>query len=130
MYNCTIADGITRLRNGYKAQLEEIELAFSNFVWSFLEVLKDEGYIKDMEIFEEGNKKTIGVKLKYIKGKSALKEIKCISKPGQRIYTKHNKIPVFYNYFGCVILSTSKGVMESRQARAERIGGEIVAKVF
>ena len=130
MFNCTIADGITRIRNGYKAQLKEIELAFSNFVLNFLRILKSEGYIEDYEVFEEGNKKTIGVVLKYVRGRGALREIKCISRPGQRIYTKKDKVPVIKNYLGCVILSTNKGLMSSKEAKSNGLGGEIVATVF
>lgn len=130
MLNCLILDCITRIRNGYKAKLEEIEVCFSNFTVAFLEVLKKEGYINDIEIFQEGNKKTIGVKLKYVKNKNALKIIKGISKPGQRIYASFDKIPVVVNNFGCVILSTNKGVMTSHEARRTRTGGELIAMVF
>jgi small subunit ribosomal protein S8 len=130
MFNCTIADGITRIRNGYKAQLPKIELAFSNFTVNFLNVLKKEGYIGHVEIYEEGNKKTIGVELKYLRGRGALREIKCISKPGQRIYRKHDAIPYVANGLGCMILSTNEGLMVSHEARVKRIGGELVARVF
>lgn len=130
MLNCIIADGINRIKNGYKAQLQEIELYYSKFVWNFLNVLKKEGYIEDIELFQEGNKQTIGVKLKYFKRKSALREIKCVSKPGQRMYTKKNKIPIIRNHLGCVIISTSKGVMSSKEAQALHLGGEIIATVF
>jgi small subunit ribosomal protein S8 len=130
MLNCIILDGITRIRNGYKAKLPEIELCFSNLTVAFLDVLKKEGYIEDIEIFEEDNKKTIGVKLKYVKNKSAIREIYGISKPGQRIYSKHNKIPVIANYFGCIILTTNKGVMTSHEAKVKKLGGELLAKIF
>jgi small subunit ribosomal protein S8 len=130
MFNCTIADGITRIRNGYKARLKEIELVFSNFMLNFLRILKSEGYIEDYEVFQEGNKKTIGVVLKYVRERGALREIKCISRPGQRIYTKKDKVPVIKNYLGCVILSTNKGLMSSKEAKSHGLGGEIVATVF
>jgi len=130
MFNSTIADGITRIRNGYKAQLPEIELCFSKLMVNFLEILKREGYINDIEIFQEGNKKTIGVKLKYIRNRNALREIYIISRPGQRIYAKHNKIPILKNNLGLTIVSTNLGLMPSYEALQRRLGGELLAGVF
>lgn len=130
MFNSTISDGITRIRNGYKAQLMEIELCFSKLMVNFLEILKEEGYINGIEIFQEGNKKTIGVKLKYTRNRNALREIHGISRPGQRIYAKHDKIPVLKNHFELIILSTNQGLMTSHNARIRRVGGELLARVF
>lgn len=130
MLNCLIGDSITRIRNGYRAKLQEVELYYSNFVLSFVKVLKEEGYIEDFEIFQEGVKRSIGVNLRYYKDKPAMKRIKLISRPGQRIYTKKDKIPIIANYLGSVILSTNKGLMTSKDARNAGLGGEIIAEVF
>lgn len=130
MLNCLIADSITRIRNAYRAKLEEVELLYSNFVLNFVKKLKQEGYLQDFEIFQEGVKKTIGVKLRYFKSKSAIKIIELVSRPGQRIYTTKDKIPVVANYLGMVIISTNKGLMTSQEAVNAGLGGEIIAKVF
>jgi len=91
MLNCLISDSITRIRNGYNAKLKEVELYYSNFVLNFIKILKEEGYIEDFEIFQEGVKRTIGISLRYYRGAPAIREIKLISRPGQRIYTKKIK---------------------------------------
>ena len=95
MLNCIIADGINRIKNGYKAQLQEIELYYSKFVWNFLNVLKKEGYIEDIELFQEGNKQTIGVKLKYFK------DIDINNKEILSGFSRNIKTRVIHPYFYC-----------------------------
>lgn len=130
MFNCTILDGITRIRNGYHSRLHMVELVYSKFMCNLLEILKNEGYINDYEVYEENKKKTIGVTLKYVKNKPALKLIKGISKPGQRIYTSYDKIPVVINRLGIIILSTNIGVISCQDAKKKKVGGEMILQVF
>ena len=126
-----IGDMLTRIRNGQMRSLNKIEVPFSNFRSKILEVLKREGYIINYEITTNEKKiKNIFVKLKYYDGQPVIKEIKRVSKPGRRVYSRATSIPKVMNGLGLAILSTPKGVMSDTEARKNNIGGEIICRVF
>jgi small subunit ribosomal protein S8 len=122
---------LTRIRNGQMRSLNKINIPFSNFRLKILEVLKKEGYIIDFHI-DNGEKKIkfLSVDLKYYEGQPVIKEIKRVSKPGRRVYSKATSIPKVLNGLGLAILSTSKGVMSDTDAIKNNLGGEIICKVF
>jgi small subunit ribosomal protein S8 len=126
-----IGDMLTRIRNGQMRSLNKINIPFSNFRQKILEVLKKEGYIIDFNI-DNGKKKIkfLSVDLKYYEGQPVIKEIKRVSKPGRRVYSKATSIPKVLNGLGLAILSTSKGVMSDVEAVKNNLGGEIICKVF
>ena len=126
-----IGDMFTRIRNGQMRFLNTIDLPASNFRLKILEVLKQEGYIINYVLEKkEKNKKNLKVDLKYYEGHPVIKEIKRISKPGRRVYSKANSIPKIQNGLGLAILSTPKGVMSDTEARKNNLGGEIICRVF
>jgi small subunit ribosomal protein S8 len=122
---------LTRIRNGQMRSLNKINIPFSNFRLKILEVLKKEGYIIDFNIDNGKQKiKFLSVDLKYYEGRAVIKEIKRVSKPGRRVYSKATSIPKVLNGLGLAILSTSKGVMSDSDAIKNNLGGEIICKVF
>tara|TARA_B100000700_G_C14976628_1_gene824201 strand:+ start:633 stop:1031 length:399 start_codon:yes stop_codon:yes gene_type:complete len=126
-----IGDMFTRIRNGQMRLLNTINVPASNFRSKILEVLKSEGYISNFFIDKkENNKSILRVDLKYYEGAPVIKEIKRISKPGRRVYSRATSIPKIQNGLGLAILSTPKGVMSDHQARKNNLGGEIICKVF
>ena len=126
-----IGDMLTRIRNGQMRSLNKIEIPFSNFRSKILEVLKNEGYIINFNINDNiNNTKSILVDLKYYEGQPVIKEIKRISKPGRRVYSKADSIPRVLNGLGVAILSTSKGVMSDADAAKNNLGGEIICRIF
>ena len=126
-----IGDMLTRIRNGQMRSLNKIEIPFSNFRLKILEVLKKQGYIINFNIDDGKNKiKSILVDLKYYEGQPVIKEIKRISKPGRRVYSRADSIPRVLNGLGLAILSTSKGVMSDAEAVKNNLGGEIICRIF
>jgi small subunit ribosomal protein S8 len=126
-----IGDMLTRIRNGQMRSLNKIEIPFSNFRSKILDVLKKEGYIINYEISDNKSKiKKILVKLKYYDGQPVIKEIKRVSKPGRRVYSRATSIPKVLNGLGLAILSTSKGVMSDVEATKNNLGGEIICRIF
>ena len=126
-----IGDMLTRIRNGQMRSLSKINIPFSSFRFKILEVLKKEGYIIDFYLAETKVKnKSILVVLKYYEGEPVIKEIKRISKPGRRVYSRAISIPKVKNGLGLAILSTSKGVMSDSDAIKNNLGGEIICRVF
>ena len=126
-----IGDMLTRIRNGQKRSLNKITIPFSVFRSKILEVLKKEGYIINFVIDKGGeNKKLLLVDLKYYEGQPVIREIKRISKPGRRVYSRATSIPRVHNGLGLAILSTSKGVMSDSEAIKNNLGGEIICRVF
>ena len=126
-----IADMITRIRNAQLRLSSKVKIPNSKFRARILDVLKDEGYISNYNF--ESDKKAKGylvVDLKYNNGTPVIKEIKRISKPGRRIYTKADSIPRIQSGLGIAIVSTSMGIMSDNDARSKNIGGEIICKVF
>ena len=126
-----IGDMFSRIRNGQMRSLNTINIPSSNFRRNILEVLKNEGYIKDYFIEKsENNKISLKINLKYYEGDPVIKEIKRISKPGRRVYSRANSIPKVMNGLGVAIISTPKGVMSDSEARKNNIGGEIICRIF
>tara|TARA_B100001996_G_C18423924_1_gene501778 strand:- start:92 stop:490 length:399 start_codon:yes stop_codon:yes gene_type:complete len=126
-----IGDMISRIRNGQMRLLSSVNIPASNFRLQILEVLKNEGYISNFILEkEENNKKTLKVDLKYYEGNPVIREIKRVSKPGRRIYSRADSIPRIQNGLGLAIISTPKGVMSDNEARKNNIGGEIICRVF
>ncbi len=126
-----IGDMLTRIRNGQMRSLNKIDIPFSVFRSKILDVLKKEGYIINFSIDKgENNKKLLLVDLKYYEGQPVIREIKRISKPGRRVYSRATSIPRVHNGLGLAILSTSKGVMSDSEAIKNNLGGEIICRVF
>ena len=126
-----IADMITRIRNAQLRTLNKVSIPNSKFRARILDVLKEEGYISDYKFLsDKKNKGSLLVNLKYSNGLPVIKEIRRISKPGRRIYTKANSIPRIQSGLGIAIVSTSMGIMSDNTARSKNIGGEIICKVF
>jgi small subunit ribosomal protein S8 len=128
----TIADMLTRIRNGQRTRLMYITVPYSGTKTAILDVLKEEGYIASYKVSDlRAGVKEIEVMLKYSSnGGPAIKEITRVSKPGKRSYTAIDSLRGYYNGMGIYVLSTSKGVISDREARRENIGGEILCKVF
>ena len=125
-----IGDLFARIRNAQMRSLNFVEVPASNFRLRILEVLKNEGYIINYWTSETDNKKIIKINLKYYEGAPVIREIKRISKPGRRVYSKASSIPKILNGLGVAILSTPKGVMSDTEARKNNLGGEIICRVF
>ena len=130
-FNDSLSDMLTRIRNAHKANKNVTFCLSSNLNNNVLNVLKNEGYIRDyakVEIREGINK--IKIELKYHDGIPVIKKIKRISKPGIRVYSKIKELPKPYGGLGISIISTPKGVMSDQKARANNVGGEILCEVF
>ncbi len=126
-----IADMLTRIRNANKERHESLVCPASNKKIAILEILKSEGYIAGFDVVElDNNKKDIVITLKYKGTRRVISGIKRISKPGLRVYVESDKVPYVYNGLGTAIMTTSKGMMTDRQARKEKIGGEVIAYVW
>jgi|TARA_B110000914_G_scaffold70864_1_gene61952 small subunit ribosomal protein S8 len=126
-----IGDMLTRLRNGQSRLLPKVEMPSSSLRLKILEVLKTEGFISSYHIEKkENNKISLTVDLKYYEGNPVIKDIKRISKPGRRVYSRATSIPRIQNGLGLAIISTNKGVMSDIDARKNNIGGEILCRVF
>lgn len=125
-----IADTLTRIRNGQKAQFKSVVMPASKAKLAVLKVLKDEGYIEDFEVSEaDANKSQLVVKLKYHNGSPVISMIKRVSRPGLRIYSAAKNIPEVMDGLGISIVSTSLGVMTGREAKKKGQGGEILCYV-
>ena len=126
-----ISDMITRIRNAQMRSLNKVKIPGSKYRERILEVLKKEGYISDYKILsDETNKGKLHVDLKYNNGLPVIREINRVSKPGRRVYVKADTIPRIQNGLGLAIVSTSKGIMSDSEARNQKIGGEVICKVF
>ena len=125
-----IADMLTRIRNANQAKHEVVEMPASRLKLEILEVLKNEGYISEYEKIEDGKQGVIKVTLKYVNKERVIKGIKRISKPGLRVYAKSTELPQVLNGLGVAIISTSNGVMTDREARKNKLGGEVIAFVW
>lgn len=125
-----IADMLTRIRNANQERHETVKVPGSKMKIKIAEILKAEGFIKDFTIEEDGVKKTIVITLKYNGNERVITGLKRISKPGLRIYAKVDEVPKVLNGLGIAILSTSKGVMTDKEARAQKVGGEVIAYVW
>ena len=127
-----IADMLTRIRNANKMLHETVEIPASNIKTSILNVFKNEGFIADFKTESlENNKSVTTVTLKYIDNKErVIKGLKIISKPGLRVYVEADKLPKVLNGLGVAVISTSKGVMTDKDARKQKLGGEVLAYIW
>ena len=126
-----ISDFLTQIRNASRAGKTNITLPGSKLTLKIAVILKQEGFIENYKLIEEGVKKLIRIHLKYVKGKqSAIQSLIRVSKPGLRHYVNCEEIPRVLGGLGVAILSTSKGVMTDREARAQKMGGELLCKVW
>ena len=126
-----LGDMLTRIRNGQSAHMSEINSPSSKLRRNVLEVLKREGYIRDFDEEAEVNgAANLRIELKYHDGEPVIREIARVSKPGRRIYSRIADLPRIYNGLGIAILSTPRGVISDNEARAAKIGGEVLCRVF
>ena len=127
----TIADLLTRIRNASSAKHATVDVPASNVKKAITEILLNEGYIKGYQVVEDGKQGIIRITLKYDENRTpVISGIRRVSKPGLRIYAGYEDMPKVMNGLGTVIVSTSKGLMTDKKARAEKIGGEIIAFVW
>ncbi len=124
-----IADMLTRIRNALRARQPKVDVPASRLKTEIARVLKEEGYILNYKVAEEGARKTIKIYLKYHNGRPVITELKRVSRPGCRIYVSRDEIKPVLGGMGISILSTPKGVMTGRQARREGVGGELLCVV-
>ncbi|MEP7084643.1 MAG: 30S ribosomal protein S8, partial [Betaproteobacteria bacterium] len=123
------ADMLTRIRNAQMAEKVSVSMPSSSLKVAIAKVLKDEGYIDDFRVAGEDAKPQLEIALKYYAGRPVIEKIERISKPGLRIYKGKEDLPKVMNGLGVAIVSTSKGVMTDRKARASGIGGEVLCVV-
>ena len=122
---------LTRIRNAQVAKHDTVEVPASNMKKAIAEILLTEGFIKGCEYIEEGVQGTLKIKLKYgPNNERVIRGLKKISKPGLRVYARHDQIPKVLNGLGIAIISTSKGLLTDKQARKEAIGGEVLAYIW
>ena len=126
-----VADMLTRIRNANTAKHESVDVPASNLKKAIAKILLDEGYIKRYEVVEDGTQGGIRIQLKYLAGKEkVISGLRRVSKPGLRVYAGADELPRVLKGLGIAIISTSKGVMTDKAARANHVGGEVLAFVW
>ena len=128
-----LGDMLTRIRNGQQARKNVVSTPGSRMRSNVLEVLKREGYIRGFSKLgseQTVNASELSIELKYYEGEPVIREIKRVSKPGRRVYSKINDLPRVFNGLGISIISTPQGVMSDNEARAANVGGEVLCQVF
>ena len=126
-----VADMLTRIRNANSAKHDTVDVPASNLKKDIAKILLDEGYIKSYEIVEDGTQGIIRIQLKYLAGKEkVISGLRRVSKPGLRVYAGADELPKVLKGLGIAIISTSKGVMTDKAARANHVGGEVLAFVW
>ena len=128
--NDPIGDMLARIKNSQLRNHKKVELPSSNFKTKIADILKNEGFIKDFKVNSENNKSVLSLELKYHSGNPVINTIERISKPGRRIFSSAESLPKINNGLGIAIISTPKGVMSDVNARKQKVGGEIICKVF
>ncbi len=127
----SVADMLTRIRNALIARHDTVEVPASNVKKAIGQILLEEGYIKGCEFIDDGVQGTLKIKLKYgPNGEKVITGLKKISKPGLRVYVRHDKLPKVLNGLGIAIISTSKGIITDAKARSEAVGGEVLAYIW
>jgi len=124
-----VADMLTRMRNAQAMGIQKVRMPHSSFKNEILRVLKEEGFIDSFEVIAEENKKNIEVTLKYYQGRPVIEKIDRISRPALRVYKGCGDLPVVRGGLGIAIVSTPKGVMTDKAARAQNVGGEVLCTV-
>ncbi len=125
-----IGDMIARVKNAQARKHKKVELPSSKFKSKIADILKNEGFIKDFKVSSEEKKNILSLELKYHSGNPVISNFERVSKPGRRIFSSADSLPKINNGLGIAILSTPKGVMTDIDARKQKVGGEIVCKVF
>ncbi|MBQ5927333.1 MAG: 30S ribosomal protein S8 [Clostridia bacterium] len=125
-----IADMLTRIRNAITAKKEVVEIPASNMKKAIADILLSEGYVKNVEIVEDGYNGKIVITLKYNEKKSVISGLQRVSKPGLRTYSGIADMPKVLGGLGTVILSTNKGILTGKQAKAQNVGGEVLCYVW
>ncbi|MGB7374780.1 30S ribosomal protein S8 [Pontixanthobacter sp.] len=125
-----LGDMLTRIRNGQQAKMDSVLSPASKLRANVLEVLQREGYIRGYTPDETGKHPALRIELKYFEGEAAIKHVARVSKPGRRVYSGSQDLPIVRNGLGITIVSTPKGVLSDAEARAENVGGEVLAEVF
>ena len=125
-----IADMLTRIRNAITAHKETVEIPASNEKKAIAEILLNEGWVKDVKIVEDGYNGKIAITLKYEDKKSVISGLRRVSKPGLRTYASVENMPRVLGGFGTVILSTNKGIMTGKKAKAANVGGEVLCEIW
>ena len=125
-----IGDMIARIKNAQLRNHKKVELPSSNFKVKIAQILKSEGFIIDYQVNSESNKPVLLINLKYHSGNPVISTIERVSKPGRRIFSRAESLPKINNGLGIAIVSTPKGVMTDIDARKQKVGGEIICKVF
>ncbi len=126
-----IADMLTRIRNAGSARHETVDVPNSKMKKAIAEILLEEGYIKSFQLIDDGTQGVIRITLKYLPGKEkAIQGLRRVSKPGLRVYAGADELPQVLRGLGVAIISTSKGIMTDKKARAQHVGGEVLAFVW
>ena len=125
-----IGDMISRVKNAQARNHKKVELPSSNFKSKIADILKNEGFIKDFKVISEDKKPILLLELKYHSGNPVISSFERVSKPGRRIFSSADSLPKIHNGLGIAIVSTPKGVMTDIDARKQKVGGEIICKVF
>lgn len=125
-----LSDMITRIRNGQSAGKISVTMPSSKLKISLCRVLKDEGYIEEYGVYNQSGKETLAISLKYYKGEPVIENIQRISKPGCRCYKSKNSVPQVLGGLGISVISTSKGLMSDKSAKAQGYGGEVMCIVY
>lgn len=126
-----VGDFLTVIRNAARARKEKISIPASKLTVRVAEILKEEGFVESVKSFSENKKNYVRIHMKYLGGKkSAIQGIRRISTPGRRAYVGHDEIRKVQGGLGIAILSTSKGLLTDRQARQEKVGGELICNVW
>ena len=128
--NDPVGDLLTRIRNGQRARKDSVLSPASRLRVRVLDVLQREGYIRGYSDEKLGEHPGIRIELKYFEGQPAIQHVARVSKPGRRVYSGSKELPVVRNGLGITIVSTPKGVLSDAEARAQNVGGEVLAEVF
>ena len=126
-----IADMLTRMRNAYAAKHQKVDVPLSNIKLEIARILKEEGFINNYKVIGEGVRRNIRIYLRYgTKGEQVISRLERVSKPGCRVYVKGTAVPSVLGGIGINIISTSRGVMTDRRARRDKVGGELLCRVY
>jgi small subunit ribosomal protein S8 len=126
-----IADMLTRMRNAYAAKHQKVDVPVSNIKLEIARILKEEGFINNYKVIGEGVRRNIRIYLRYgTKGEQVISRLERVSKPGCRVYVKGTAVPSVLGGIGIHIISTSRGLMTDRRARRDKVGGELICRVY
>ena len=126
-----LADMLTRIRNAVMVRFDSVDIPCSNLKKGVAEILKSEGFINDYTVIEQGSQAVLKIDLRYDDNhRGVITGLQRVSKPGRRLYVKHDGIPKVMSGLGVAVLSTSKGIMTDKQARAQQLGGEVLCHIW